>query len=244
VTRPARRPHAVKRASLGGLALLFVALFLALGIWQIQRRTWKHALIARVEERVQATPVAPPPPSRWAGVNAQADAYRHVRLTGRFRTGRDVFVLAVTNLGSGYWVMTPLDTGAFDVLINRGFVSQEDRPHAAAPPQGPVPITGLLRITEPGGGFLRSNDPTAKRWYSRDVAAIAHAIGLGRTAPYFVDADVGLTGPGQPVGGLTVVQFADNHLVYALTWFALAGFSGWAAWRVLGKRSADAGDAH
>ena len=243
MTSAARRPHAVKRALLGGLALLFVALFLALGIWQVQRRAWKHALIAQVESRVHAAPVAPPLPAHWATVNTQADAYRHVALTGRFRPGHDVFVLAVTDLGSGYWVMTPLDTGPFDVMINRGFVSQEQRSHVAQPPAGIVTMTGLLRITEPGGGFLRSNDPVAKRWYSRDIPAISRAIGLGRTAPYFVDADAGLKGPGQPVGGLTVVRFADNHLVYALTWFALAGFSGWAAGRVLGQRGDEAGDA-
>ena len=40
-------------------ALLFMA-FSALGTWQVQRRTWKLALIERVEQRVHAEPVAPP----------------------------------------------------------------------------------------------------------------------------------------------------------------------------------------
>jgi surfeit locus 1 family protein len=88
--------------------------------------------------------------------------------------------------------------------------------------EGSVRVTGLLRITEPGGGFLRSNDPAADRWYSRDVAAIAARRGLGGTAPFFLDAEAA-AGPGRyPVGGLTVVSFPDNHLVYALTWFGLA----------------------
>ena len=89
-------------------------------------------------------------------------------------------------------------------------------------------------MTEPGGGFLRANDPAANRWYSRDVAAIAAARGLGRTAPYFVDADAAPNPGGLPVGGLTVVKFPDNHLVYALTWFALmllALFFAWRLWR-------------
>ncbi len=38
-------------------------------------------------------------------------------------------------------------------------------------------MTGLLRLSEPKGAFLRSNDPKDDRWYSRDVAAIAAARG-------------------------------------------------------------------
>jgi cytochrome oxidase assembly protein ShyY1 len=47
------------------------------------------------------------------------------------------------------------------------------------------------RISETRGGFLRANDAAAGRWYSRDVAAMAAALGLQQSsvAPYFVDAD-------------------------------------------------------
>ena len=78
------------------------------------------------------------------------------------------------------------------------------------------------RATEPEGGFLRANDPAAGRWYSRDVAAIAKARRLGAVAPFFIDADAAPNPGGYPVGGLTVVAFRNNHLIYALTWFALA----------------------
>ena len=52
--------------------------------------------------------------------------------------------------------------------------------------------------------------------------AIAARHGLSETAPYFIDAD-GPTVPGRyPIGGLTVVSFPNNHLVYAITWYTLA----------------------
>ena len=138
--------------------------------------------------------------------------------------------------------MTPLETPGFTLLVNRGFVPRERRDpatRAAGNTAGPTTVTGLLRMTEPGGGFLRANDPAANRWYSRDVAAIAAARGLGRTAPYFVDADAAPNPGGLPVGGLTVVKFPDNHLVYALTWFALMLLALFFAWR-LWRPSADA----
>ena len=55
-------------------------------------------------------------------------------------------------------------------------------------------------------------------------------------APYFVDAGAAPNPGGWPLGGLTVVRFTDTHMVYALTWFALAAMALWAAWRVLAER--------
>ncbi len=123
-------------------------------------------------------------------------------------------------------MLTPLQRGDGTlVLVNRGFVPSERRDAStrqSGNPDGQVEITGLLRMTEPKGGFLRNNVPQHNRWYSRDVAAIAAARGLDDVAPFFVDADAGSQTTGGPIGGLTVISFPNNHLIYALTWFALA----------------------
>lgn len=212
-------------ALFGLLALAGVAGLTALGIWQLERRVWKLDLIERVDARIHASPVPAPGPEAWPSVSAATDEYRRVAVTGHFLNDRETLVQAVTDLGGGFWVLTPLvsDRG-FTVLVNRGFVSPERRDPASraeGQPQGEVSVTGLLRLTEPKGGFLRSNDPAAGRWYSRDVAAIAAAKGLNDVAPYFIDADGTRNPGGWPVGGLTVVSFPNSHLSYALTWFAL-----------------------
>lgn len=200
--------------------------FVALGLWQVERRAWKHALIEAVETRAHAAPVEAP------AVAGDKDAYRRVTATGHFLQDKRTLVLAVTARGSGYWAMVPLDTGRLVLLVNRGFVAQDARGKASREPEGLVTVTGLIRLTEPGGGFLRSNDPQADRWYSRDVAAIAAARGLRDAAPYFIDADATANRPGEPVGGLTVLRFSDNHLSYALTWFAMAALCLLGLWRV------------
>jgi surfeit locus 1 family protein len=51
---------------------------------------------------------------------------------------------------------------------------------------------------------------------------MAAAHGLSNVAPFFIDADATPNPGGLPIGGLTVISFPNNHLVYALTWFALA----------------------
>lgn len=222
----ARRKAARPPLWLTVLSLTAFVVLIALGVWQIERRTWKLALIDRVEQRVHAPAQPIPAAAAWPAVSTANDEYRHVCLKGRFLHDRETLVQAVTEEGPGYWVLTPLqrDDGT-QVLVNRGFVPSEQRDASTrrnGNPAGPVEITGLLRMTEPKGGFLRNNVPQHNRWYSRDVAAIAAARGLENVAPFFVDADAGSqSGPG-PIGGLTVIRFPNNHLIYALTWFALA----------------------
>jgi surfeit locus 1 family protein len=131
------------------------------------------------------------------------------------------------------------------------------QPTSTVPPAAAAKVIGLLRMTEPRGGFLRHNDPAANRWYSRDVQAIAAARGLTRVAPYFIDAEAptdsvaagraqsGWSGPsaagdsparaagaggGAPVAGLTVITFHNSHLVYAITWYTLALMVAGAIW--------------
>ena len=179
----------------------------------------------------------PPAPAEWPAVTAADDEYRHVRVEGRFLDGRETLVQAVTALGGGYWVLVPFrsDSG-FTLLVNRGFVSADLRDPAsrrAGEIHGETAVTGLLRLTEPKGAFLRGNDAVADRWYSRDVEAIAAARDLGPVAPYFIDADATPNPGGNPMGGLTVIAFPNNHLVYAITWYGLAALlAGAAVWAI------------
>lgn len=206
----------MKRAAFVTLCLLLAIGFAGLGVWQLERRAWKLQLIAQVETRIHATPQ--PLPTEWRGDLA----YLRVRTMGMFQRDRDTRVQAVTALGAGWWVMTPLRAGGQMVLVNRGFVPGDSR--VPAPPSGAVTVTGLLRASEPGGAFLRHNDPAANRWYSRDTAAIARARQVGPVPPWFIDAEAAPAG-GYPVGGLAVVAFRNSHLSYALTWFALSALS-------------------
>ena len=225
----ARSPLALFGMAVG--ALLLFSAFVALGTWQIQRRSWKLDLIARVEHRVHAPPVPAPLEPEWAGITAANSEYLHVQAKGTFLNDRETLVQATTELGAGYWVLTPLRLvdGSL-ILVNRGFIPPERREraaHAAAEPTAPAEVTGLLRISEPGGAFLRHNDPGADRWFSRDVQAIAAARGLSRVAPYFIDAgapaaEAAREAPNAPIPGLTVIKFHNSHLVYVVTWYTLA----------------------
>lgn len=208
------------------LALVLFAGFIALGTWQVYRRTWKLDLIARVDQRVHAAAVAAPARAQWPDVTAAADEYRHVRLSGHFLADKQTLVQANTEQGAGFWVMTPLRRGDGSiVLINRGFVPQgwcSTAPRCPLSITGETTVNGLLRMPVTWRLF-RSNKPDEHRWYMRDVQQIAAARGLAPAAPYFVDEAASATAvAGAPIGGLTVIHFPNNHLVYLITWFLLA----------------------
>jgi surfeit locus 1 family protein len=236
---------------LAAVGLLLIVLFAGLGTWQVVRLQWKLDLIARVNARVHAAPAPPPPRARWAGITPASDEYRRVILHGTYLYDLTTPVQALTEEGSGYWLLTPMCTAdGSTILVNRGFIPAElgartryaperasgDPCAAAAGPA--VDVTGLLRTSERNGVFTRTNDPGANRWYTRDVAAIAAARGLGAAgpvAPFFVDAGAHQNpagSPDQPAGGLTVVNFPNSHLVYAITWYALALMVAGALWWV------------
>ena len=239
---PSRRGFS---ALLAVAALLLVVLFAGLGTWQVYRLQWKLDLIARVDARVHAAPAPPPPRARWAGITPESDEYRRVQLHGTYLYDLTTPVQALTEEGSGYWLLTPLCMTDGIILVNRGFIPAELGARTRYTPQraagdpcdgaGPaVDVTGLLRTSEHQGAFTRTNDPAAGRWYVRDVAAIAAARGVD-AAPFFVDAAAHPNPPGspdRPVGGLTVVTFPNSHLVYAITWYALALMVAGAWWWV------------
>ncbi len=215
------------------LALALFAGFTALGIWQIQRLYWKLDVIERVEQRVHALPVDAPTPSEWDTVNRHNSEYRRVLVTGHFDYSKETLVRASTELGRGFWVMTPLRTTAgFWVMVNRGFVPTAESAQTSRADRTQIQqVGGLLRLSEPGGSLLQRNNPVEGRWYSRDVQAITSEAnlpgisdlsGAALIAPYFIDADGQNSASGWPREGLTVIHFNNHHVIYAITWLVLA----------------------
>lgn len=210
------------------LVLAFVG-FIVLGSWQVRRYHLKLRIAHDVATRVHAPPVAAPGPAQWNHIAAGHEQYLHVKLHGRFMADAQTLVRGASTQGYGYWVMTPLRTDrGFIVLVNRGYIPSAlpGTPGFAktSPPAGDVTLTGLLRSSEPGGSFLRRNDPATRQWYSRDVTAIAdaHRLPANEVAPYFVDADAATNGRQWPAGGLTKIHFWNHSLGYAIIWYLLA----------------------
>lgn len=215
--------------------LLVVVILCALGVWQVERLAWKEDLIARVNARLTAAPIAAPSPPDWPHLDLAAAEYTPVTVAGTFLNDLEAHVIYTLTEpkgrlgGVGFMVMTPLRTDAgWIVYVNRGFVPREKiDPVTRSGGQiaGQTKVVGLLRRPA-GRSWVGPADKAARNeWFSRDPALYAAAAGLprGDVAPYIIDAafDPALPG-GLPQGGETVVSFPNNHLGYAITWFGLA----------------------
>ena len=204
------------------LMLALTALFAGLGAWQVERLDEKERLIAAVDQGLASPPVP----------LAEATDYRPVTLSGSYIPGSTVLVFTSLSdangaqSGPGYWVMTALalDEGG-SVFVNRGFVPQAQGADftTAAAPVGPQTLTGIARSAEGGGSFTPAAD-LANRidWIRNPQRLAAFAGDLPQPlSPFFVDLPAGAPGD-LPQGGETVIEFPNNHLGYAITWFGFA----------------------
>ena len=222
-----------------------LAILLALGLWQLERKAWKEDLIAQIEARAHGAPGEIVPEAQWPEWRAATDEFRHLRVTGTFLHEKEIAVHGLlSQRGSalqGFYVFAPLrlPSGA-NVLVNRGFVPGELRDparHGQPQPAGETTVSGLVRAPEVRGWFMPENQPGRDEWFIRDVAQMAEARGLERVAPFWIDADPVPNATGWPRPGQTNLTIPNNHLGYALTWFgialALVGvFGAWAWGRV------------
>ena len=212
--------------------LVGVALLIGLGVWQLERKAWKEALIASLARHMNTPPGPLPPPARWASLDAAHDEFTKVTFRAAFENDREALVFAGASAfrpdvsGTGYWVFTParLSDGA-RVVVNRGFVPEANKDpatRAAGLITTPVEIIGMLRWPEHAGAFTPAGDPARNLWFARDQLAIAAAKGWGNVAPFYVEQEAHPPPGGLPQPGKLTVNLPNNHLQYALTWFALA----------------------
>jgi surfeit locus 1 family protein len=213
--------------TIAGLATL-----IGLGTWQLQRLAWKTGLIATVESRVNADPIAMPSRVQWPLVDLEQMEYRPVTATGAFDHAGEAHIFTQLpqargrNGGPGFWIIAPfrLDDGG-TVLVNRGFVPREFEDPSTRPEgqvTGTVTLTGLIRRPERQQAFVPDNDPARNIWFFRDIAAMASAAGYPEAAPFLLDERANAIPGGLPQAGETRLVFKNDHLQYALTWYGLA----------------------
>lgn len=215
------------------LMLLLAGVCVWLGNWQMQRLGEKEALIAAVDDRLNADPVPAPGAEQWPTLDTEALNFQPVSLTGAFRYNQTVTVF--TSLGDargpasgpGYWVVTPFVlTDGGTVFVNRGFVPAEFQETAVTDAEGDenqVTITGLLRPSEAAGFMTPQADSSNRIEWVRNSARLAAMVdpALAPFAPFYVDLPAGP--PGElPQGGETIIEFPNNHLGYAYTWYGFA----------------------
>jgi cytochrome oxidase assembly protein ShyY1 len=228
-------------AGFGIFTLVMLALFIGLGVWQLQRRVEKHALIAALTERLAAAPEALPPPAQWSALIPAADEFRRVHFIATYAPLPDAMVYSSGSAirgdiaGPGTWAFLParLPTGE-TVVIDTGFVenamldrSQQDRVVSRLVTGAPAMLTGYLRFPEKAGMLTPAENLAKRLWFTRDHLAMARELGWDKggapLAPFYIDLELPVPQSGIPKPGPLEVHLKDDHMQYAITWFGLAG---------------------
>jgi len=201
-------------------------LLLGLGFWQLDRLAQKEALIATLEARWSEAPAAFPERID----DYEAWEYRRVLLRGHFLHERELLFPGKTYKGSvGSWIATPfvLDNGR-SVIVHRGWLPDRYLPRASRTeglPEGEVTVEGILRE----GGWTGwesmrpENSPAQNYWLWFDLPAMAAAAELQNPVTDVYVMELGDEATGLlPIGLELSVDLPNDHLQYAITWFALA----------------------
>jgi len=199
-------------------------LFIRLGLWQLDRLDERRAENKLGAERLGADPV-----DLFTVLTDIAPSdleYRRVTVTGRFTPEEEVLIRSQTYRGSaGFHVVTPIDTGAGAVLVNRGWVPlTEDRVPVtqAAPPAGEVTIEGWVHVTQTRPPLGPEEPPGYLEILNRvDIDRIQQQVTVELTPVYVValgERGHGLLEPVEPP------DFSEEgpHLAYAIQWFSFA----------------------
>ncbi len=211
------------------LAISMLALLLWLGFWQLDRASYKEALLAR-ELANQDLPAIEITNVRSAVVGDES-YFRLARIRGRFDAPRQYLLDNRTHNGrAGYHVISPLSLGDGVILVNRGWValgaSRGELPTLEALPAGQVVLQGRLS-PPPGSGLLlgESGHEGASAWprvvQTVDLGAMERALGQP-VAPLVLLLDT--DDPGCHVCTWAPVRGSgpEKHRGYAVQWFALA----------------------
>lgn len=209
------------------LGLSGATVLISLGIWQMQRLAWKEAILAEIESRISADPVALP-----AAPDVARDQYLPVLIEGRF-TGEDLRVLAsLKQVGAGYRLIGAFQTqDGRRILVDKGLLPIEEIEAATT---GPARIRGNLHWPDEVDSYTPAPDAATGLWFARDVPAMAAAL---QTEPVMV-----VTWAAEPADPALVAipvdttHIPNDHLTYAITWFSLAvvwlGMTLYLLWRI------------
>lgn len=208
------------------LLLSGFAVFVGLGVWQLQRLEWKEGILARIEAQIGAEPVALP-----TVPDPETDTYRPVIVSGRFEAGELLVLVSSRDWGPGFRVIAPFVTeDGRRIMVDRGFVPTDQR--AGARSHGAAEIAGNLHWPDERSGSTPEDDVAGNWWYARDVSKMADRLG---TEPVLVIAR-SVTDPGILPLPVTTEGVRNKHFEYAMTWFLFAAtwvvMTGFALWRI------------
>ena len=175
------------------------------------RLNWKLDLINQIENSLKIDPVELQ--------NVEKKNYLRIKTSGQIDFEKQIYLYNLNETGKpGFEVINPIKVGNEDYLINRGWISfdQKNKPEINVVDQ--KNIIGTLMLQSKSSSFKPKNEVDKNYWFTLDREDILKFTGKN-FSKYIIYLNGNYENPRPRV---ITAKISNNHKKYAITWFSMA----------------------
>jgi len=177
----------------------------------LYRLNWKLDLINQIENSLKIDPVELQ--------NVEKKNYLRIKTSGQIDFEKQIYLYNLNETGKpGFEVINPIKVGNEDYLINRGWISfdQKNKPEINVVDQ--KNIIGTLMLQSKSSSFKPKNEVDKNYWFTLDREDILKFTGKN-FSKYIIYLNGNYENPRPRV---ITAKISNNHKKYAITWFSMA----------------------
>jgi len=188
-----------------------ILVLLSLGSWQLYRLNWKLNLISEIENSLKNDPVELS--------KSNKKNYLRIKTSGQIDFDKQIYLYNLNKSGKpGFEVINPILIGNENYLINRGWISFDQKDQSEINFVNEDNIIGTLKIQSKANSFKPENDIEKNYWFTLNRDDVFKYTGKN-----FSNFIIYLNGDYKtPEPKVITANISNNHKKYAITWFSMA----------------------
>ncbi|WP_341761732.1 SURF1 family protein [Candidatus Tisiphia endosymbiont of Thecophora atra] len=202
------------------LTILAFVILLSLGFWQIARLQEKELFLSSMKNNLNNPPID-------IKTLSGNKLYAKIRANGYFLVGKNLHLYGRRSMSTekdGYYLVTPFQTDDNKIiLVVLGWFAGRHKKNIDNIIDNSMEITGVILPGEKTKLFVLDNDVKNNVWFTLDLTQASDVLGLKLEDFYLVME--GNNNRSDILKSLSIenlLNVRNNHLEYAITWFALA----------------------
>ncbi len=175
------------------------------------RLSWKLDLINQIENSLKLDPVELQ--------NVEKKNYLRIKTSGQIDFEKQIYLYNLNETGKpGFEVINPIKIGNEDYLINRGWISFDQKNKLEINVVDQKNIIGTLMLQSKSSSFKPKNEVDKNYWFTLDREDILKFTGK-KFSKYIIYLNGNYENPRPKV---ITAKISNNHKKYAITWFSMA----------------------
>ena len=209
----------IKNITFHSLFLIALVSLVYLGSWQLHRLEWKTELLNSIKDGQTEGYIEYP-----YDIKNNDFSYKKSSLSGKIDQSKELHFFNINSYGqSGYNIIVPLLTDGRTVYVDLGWTNFTDinsKEFMFRSLTGELDFKGILIYSKERRLFSPQPDTIKNSWYLMNIEEMDQFTKLNSEKYIFrvVEQEYYL----DLLNEFTAINIPNNHLQYAITWFALA----------------------